>query len=131
LKVHFIGYILNNEYAFLAILDADEKELKKVERGDEFMEKYKEEIERLNEDPEFVEFLTQEEDNQKRFNTLVHIAHNEGLATGEKAGLEKGQKIGIEKRNQEIAKNLLKLNISVEDIVKATGLTKKDIEILK
>ena len=113
----------NNEYAFLAILDADEKELKKVERGDEFMEKYKEEIERLNEDPEFVEFLTQEEDNQKRFNTLVHIAHNEGLATGEK--------IGIEKRNQEIAQSMLKEKIDIDLISKVTGFTKTEIETFK
>ena len=117
----------NNEYAFLAILDADEKELKKVERGDEFMEKYKKEIERLNEDHEFVEFLTQEEDNQKRFNTLVHIAHNEGLATGEKAGLEKGSK----QKAKEIAKSMLKEKIDIDLISKVTGFTKAEIETFK
>ena len=35
------------------------------------------------------------------------------------------------KRNKEVAKNLLNLNIDIEDIMKATGLTKKQITKLR
>ena len=45
----------------------------------------------------------------------------------EDAGYDKGLKDGIKK----IAKNLLKLNMSIEQIEKATGLTKEEIEKLK
>ena len=38
---------------------------------------------------------------------------------------------GIEKRNVEIAKNLLKNNVSVDIISSSTGLTKEEIANLK
>ncbi len=43
---------------------------------------------------------------------------------------EKGENKGIQKRNIEIARNLLSLEISVDDIMKVTGLSKKEIEKL-
>ncbi len=54
-----------------------------------------------------------------------------GLQKGEKIGLEKGRRQGEEQKKIEIAKKLLALGISLEDIQKATGLTKKEIENLK
>lgn len=47
-----------------------------------------------------------------------------------KEATEKAVEETEEKRSVEIAKNLLKLNISVSDISKATGLTKEEIEKL-
>lgn len=44
---------------------------------------------------------------------------------------ERGEERGELKRNKEVAKNLLNLNIDIEDIVKATGLTKKQITKLR
>ena len=43
---------------------------------------------------------------------------------------ERGAKIATKKRNMEIAKNLLALNIPISDIIKATGLSKKQISNL-
>ena len=48
----------------------------------------------------------------------------EGLAEGEVIGGEKGEK----KKSLEIAKNLLKKNIPVNDISEVTGLTREEIE---
>ena len=48
-----------------------------------------------------------------------------------KIAREQGIKQGIEQRNVEIASNLLKMNMSIKDIIRATGLTKEEIENLK
>ena len=45
-------------------------------------------------------------------------------------GMEKDMEKGINIRNKEIVKNLLKLNISLEDIKAATGLTEDEINTL-
>jgi predicted transposase/invertase (TIGR01784 family) len=53
------------------------------------------------------------------------------MVIGIKKGLEKGRKEGREEggiaKSFEIAKNLLNLHFSVNDIVKATGLTPEQI----
>ena len=58
--------------------------------------------------------------NQKR---IEEEGYNDGL----KDGKLQGQK----EENKKIAKNLLKLNMSIEQIEEATGLTKEEIEKLK
>ncbi len=61
------------------------------------------------------------------YNTGMKNARDEG----EKIGLHKGEKIGLTKGKKEeqlrIAKNFLKLGIDIEDIKKATGLTRRRI----
>ncbi len=47
--------------------------------------------------------------------------------TAKKFGIQKGANL----RNLEIAKNLLQLGISIEQVMKATGLTKEKIEEIK
>ena len=44
--------------------------------------------------------------------------------------MQKEKQNGIAKEKIEIAKNLIKLGINVDDIVKATGLSKEEIEKL-
>ena len=58
--------------------------------------------------------------NQKR---IEEEGYNDGL----KDGKLQGQK----EENKKIAKNLLKLNMSIEQIEEATGLTKEEIQKLK
>ena len=53
------------------------------------------------------------------------------MEEGEAKGREKGRKEGERKKQIEIAKRLLKLGIGIEDIEKATELTKEEIENLK
>ena len=45
--------------------------------------------------------------------------------------LQKEKQNGIAKEKIEIAKNLIKLGINVDDIVKATGLSKEKLEKLE
>ena len=54
------------------------------------------------------------------------------LECGREAGLKEGLKEGMAKgeraKQLEIAKNLIKLGINIDDIIKATGLSKEEIE---
>jgi len=123
-NIHFIDNLTIYEYNmnrinelkgkdsnFLKMLNADKKELSKLSKGDDLMEKFKNEVETLNEDPLFIDWISPEEDALKVQNTLIQ---NE----------KKQEKI-------KIAKNMLKDNIDIENISKYTGLSKEELEALK
>ena len=59
-----------------------------------------------------------------------YIAENKGFEKGEALGIQKGIAQGISQEKTTIAQNLLKLNISKEDIAKITGLSMKEIKSL-
>ena len=54
-----------------------------------------------------------------------------GILEGEKIGILEGKRIGILEGKMETAKNLFSLGFSVEQIIKATGLTIEQINQLK
>ena len=58
-------------------------------------------------------------------------AEKKGLEKGIKKGIKKGIAEGEKNKSIEIAKNLKQLNISTDDIVKATGLSIEEIKNLK
>ena len=49
----------------------------------------------------------------------------------EAQALHHAEQKGASKRNVEIARNALQMNMSIEDIVKLTGLTLKEIEHIR
>ncbi|MGP1411740.1 MAG: hypothetical protein ACTTKD_07885, partial [Peptoanaerobacter stomatis] len=57
-------------------------------------------------------------------------AKKEGKEEGRKEGMQKGIQKGMQKERVGIAQRLLKLNISIDDIIKATGLDKETINTL-
>ena len=54
-----------------------------------------------------------------------------GIEEGMKAGIEEGMKAGRNEGKNEIAKNMLKENLSIELISKLTSLSQEEIEKLK
>ena len=52
----------------------------------------------------------------------------QGIAQGIEQGLEQGIEQGEKKKQIEIAKNMLQKNMSINDIIEITGLTKEEIE---
>ena len=58
-----------------------------------------------------------------------------GIEEGKSLGIEEGRALGkaegTKEKAIEIAKNLLKENVDINIIAKSTGLTKKDIQILR
>ena len=50
---------------------------------------------------------------------------------GKEEGKEEGRAEGMSQRSLEIARNLLSLGLSIDQITQATGLTEEEIELLK
>lgn len=48
-----------------------------------------------------------------------------------KAGYEKGLKTGIEQEKKEIAKKMLKMGMTIEQVLETTGLTNDEVEKIK
>ena len=103
---------------YLLMLDMEIKDIKKLPK-DKVVREYMEKIEKLNNDPMFINWITKEKDKQMIKNTQLYNATQNGL------------NLGIEQRNIEIAKNLLEQNIDISVIMNATGLTKGEIESLQ
>lgn len=61
------------------------------------------------------------------FKKFKEDALREGLKEGLEKGMEQGIEQGIEQGMEKVAKNLLNMNMAIEDIVKATGLSKERI----
>ncbi len=92
-------------------------------RGDCLVEKLKKEIKRLNENVEFVKFLSAEEDERLYLNSLKQDSFDKGITQGITQGIEQ-EKI-------EIVKNMLKENADINFISKVTGLNVETINELK
>ena len=103
---------------YLLMLDMEIKDIKKLSK-DKVVREYMEKIEKLYNDPMFINWITKEKDEQMIKNTQLYNATQNGL------------NLGIEQRNIEIAKNLLEQNIDISVIMNATWLTKGEIESLQ
>lgn len=67
----------------------------------------------------------------KVVNDAYKVATAEGRKSGLAEGIIKGRKSGIVEGKSETAKRLLKLGIDIETIVKATELSREEIEKLQ
>ena len=92
------------------MLDLNEEDLEKLPSNRKIM-KFMNEVKKVNEDPEFFNYMTKEEDEEKRRTTEIKEAKKE--------------------RNIEVAKDLLKLNTPLETIMIASKLSKEEILKLK
>ena len=99
----------------LIMLGLDKKSLEELSENDKVVSKYMKEVNTINEDPEFREYISYEEDMRKIQNTLFN----------------KGMEKGINSEKIKIAKNMLKEKIDINSISKVTVLPKDEIENLK
>ncbi len=111
--------IKKNQY--MIMLDLDKKELKNMPK-DKIVDKYITNVTIVNDDPEFQKYMS-EEDKRKIQNSLLSEAKETGYTSGINDGISKGIK--------QTAKNLLSMNMTLEDISKATGLSVEEINKLK
>ena len=131
-KINSRCYNEDDEYNFLKMITAPKEELEFLaEKGDNLMKKIKDEVNRVNDENYFANFISVEEDERKIRNTYYANGVEEGEARGEKRGERRGEKRGKEKALLETAKNLLKYGMPINDIVKNTGLSKQKIESLQ
>ena len=106
-----------NKYKYLIMLDMDMKRLKTLPK-DKVVEEYMDKIEKLNEDPMFINWITKEEDERKIKNTQVSLAYNNGISEG----------IDVGKR--ELINEMLKNGIPIQDISKMTNISLDNIKKL-
>ena len=76
------------------------------------------EVKRVNEDPEFREFISAEEDNRKIENSIKKELRESGIKEGQRE-----EKI-------EIAKNMLFRDMDIKLISEITSLTEDEIKVL-
>ena len=131
-KINSRCYNEDDEYNFLKMISASREELEFLaEKGDTLMKKIKDEVNRVNDENYFANFISVEEDERKIRNTYYANGVEEGEARGEKRGERRGEIRGKEKALLETAKNLLKYGMPINDIVKNTGLSKQKIKSLQ
>jgi len=65
---------------------------------------------------------------QQQRKAMLKIVENEGIEKGIKQGLEKGIKQGLEKGKKEIAINMLRSGMNIDEISRLTGLTTEEIK---
>ena len=107
---------------YIVMLNLEKEELEKLSKKDKVVIKYMKEIERVNENPKFREYMSAEEDNKKIENSLKREWMEEGL--------KEGIKEGSYKRNIEIAKTMLEKGMNNELISEVTGLSIEEIKKL-
>ena len=113
---------------YLIMLNLDKKELEAMPKDmrDKIVDKYITNVTIVNDNPEFQKYMSEEEDKRKIQNSLISEAKNEGISEG----IEQGISQGISEEKVNIAKNLLSMNMPIEDISKATGLSLEEIKNL-
>ena len=97
---------------------------------DKIVDKYITNVTIVNDDPEFQKYMSEEEDKKKIQNSLLSEAKEEGIGQGYTSGINDGISKGENKKSIEIAKNMLKKNMPIEDISDITGLSIEEINKL-
>ena len=125
------------------MLDSNKEELEKLCKGDKIMEKFKKNVDKLNNDEKIINFLTKEEEDELKKQSYLaegyELGEENGLKAGEKIGEKKGkalgEKIGKELGKKEEKENLavkmIQNNIDISVVSKITGLSIAKLEKLK
>ena len=129
-KIYNFWYYKNEEkikkYKYLIMQNLEQEELEKLSKkfeGDEFIMKYKEKCNKLNDDDYFASFLSYEEDQKFLRNLYI----SEGERIGKKQGIAIGEKHGIENTQKQIAKSMLQDGFTVAQVSKYTKLPESNI----
>ena len=89
------------------------------------------ELEKLGIDDKFGVIYDNEEMQKRMINTARNWGYDDGYGNGYEIGITKGKEEGAKEKGIEIAKNLLNIGTSNEDIMKVTGLSVEELEELK
>ena len=117
------------------MFDLEVTDLENISKGNGVVKKYMEELVKVNEDADFLNFISVEKDNMMIENSIrdegIRKGLKEGLEKGLEQGIEQGLEQGTEQSKNEIAKNMLKENMDISLISKLTGLSNEQINKLK
>ena len=120
-------------YSHFLMLGLNMKDLNALykEKGYEFMKKYMDNVEELNNDTEFVNVISPEKDNEMIINTLKNEAIKEGMEEGLREGLREGREEGIYEKAIETAKNMLNKGLNIKLVSECTGLSIEKLNCIK
>lgn len=110
------------ENKLFIMLNLGLNDLKKLSSKDKVVRKYMEELDKVNQDPLFQEYMSAEEDNRKIENSRKLQWKREGLEEGRKEGIAEG----IAKQ-KEIIINMYKDDVDIKTISKYTNLSIEEI----
>ena len=111
----------------LVILMLDDYlEIKKIAEGDDELMEVADKLYELTDNINNIGLYDPEKRREEE--EALKIEYHSNIAREE--GIEQGIEQGVTSEKKSIAKNLLKMNLSVKDIIKATGLSKKQITML-
>ena len=123
-----------NKYKPVIMLTLNKEELEEFSLGDERIMEYKNKVNELNSDDDFVTFISREEDQEKTENALRTIISekNEELKNSREELKNSKEELKTQKTklNIEHAKKLKENNVDVKIISDTTGLTIEEIEDL-
>lgn len=111
------------QFKSIIMFGFNEEEIKTLEDSDCYMKKIKDDVIKLNGDPNFYQAMTDDEDREMIENSIFISGKQEGIGQGIEQGIEQGSKdakIGI-------VKNMKTANYKIEDIAKITGLSVDEI----
>ncbi len=86
---------------------------------------------KVNADDETRIKAEQTENALRLYQTGMDASLQKGLKQGKEEGLKQGKEEGLKQGKIEVAKSLLSMNLSIEQISKATGLGVEEIEKLR
>ena len=112
------------QFKSIIMFGLTEYELKNLEDSDDYMKKIKDDVIKLNGDPNFYQAMTDEEDREMIENSIFISGKQEGI----KQGIEQGTRRGLEENQKNIVKNMKDANYKLEDIKEITGLSIEEIE---
>ena len=112
-----------DKFKSIIMFSLSESEFKNLEDDDLYMKKIKDDVEKLNSNSEFYQWMSDEEDKIMMQNSIKIRYKQEGKEEGVKEGVKKG----TIKAKSQIVKKMKKLNYKVEDIINITGLTEEEI----
>ena len=113
-----------SKYFHVAMLALNKEELERLSaNGDKIMKEFLESVKEINNDSDFIEFMSKEEDEEKTRNTY--------FANGKDEGRAEGKEIGDKNARLETARKMLKDKLPIDTITKYTNLSKEEIKELK
>ena len=93
-KIKEVCYNKPSKYSLMSMLDCNLEELENI-KGDEMMDKVVRETKYLNEDTDFVKFMSVEEEDRLYINTWKAEGKRDGIKEGIREGKKEGIALGI------------------------------------
>lgn len=109
----------------------EDVEVKKIMESNEEIKEAKNELDRISQDETLRRMLLKEKLARMDMKQMKKEAIEEGFEEGRQEGIKKGKREGEKKEKIETAKRMLKENLPIDIIIKATELTKEEIENIR